>query len=291
MGAGRGRRGTVVRVLITGAGGQLGGELVEAFPGHEVLATTHADLDVTSRDATVGAINSWAPDAVVHAAAWTDVDGCESDVDRALSANVLGTRHVAEGARRAGATLCYISSDYVFAGDSGCPNTEWDETAPLSVYGRTKLAGEREAGEGALVVRSSWICGRRGHNFVKTMLRLAAASSDPLDVVDDQHGSPTFATDLAEMVALLVAARRRGVFHVTNQGATTWHGLARDVFALSGHDPDRVRPVATADLHPLRPAPRPAYSVLDNAALRLSGIPLLPHYAEPLERLIKELTA
>jgi dTDP-4-dehydrorhamnose reductase len=277
-----------VRVLITGAGGQLGHDLVRAFSGHEAAPTTHDQLDVADRDAVLATITELRPDAVVHAGAWTDVDGCETDPDRAFRVNALGTRHVAEGARLTGARVCYVSTDYVFDGTGERPWVEWDEPAPLSVYGRSKLGGERELDPGATVVRTSWVCGAHGRNFVKTMLR-AAAERDELTVVDDQHGCPTFTSDLAEAIERLVVARLPGTFHVTNQGATTWFGFARAIVAAAGFDPAKVRPIATADLHPRRPAPRPANSVLDNAALRLSGIPLLPDWHDPLDRLVREL--
>jgi dTDP-4-dehydrorhamnose reductase len=279
-----------VRVLLTGAGGQLGRELLEAFEGHAVLAATHQQLDVADRDAVLQACGGFGPDVVVHAAAWTDVDGCEGDPDRASRVNALGTRHVAEGARLVGARVCYLSSDYVFDGAAGRPYTEWDRPNPLSAYGRSKLGGEHELDPGATVVRTSWLCGRHGNNMVKTVLRLAS-ERERLAFVDDQHGCPTFAGDLAAMVRALVVARRPGLFHVTNQGATTWFGLARAVLEAAGLDPERVEPVSTDMLRPPRPAPRPRYSVLDNAALRLSGLPLLADWREPLERLVKELTA
>ena len=278
-----------MRVLITGAGGQLGHDLVEAFADHDTVATTHGQLDVADRDAVLAAITELRPDAVVHAGAWTDVDGCETDPDRAFRTNALGTRHVVEGARIAGARVCYVSTDYVFDGTGDRPWVEWDAPAPLSVYGRSKLGGERELDPGATIVRTSWVCGAHGRNFVKTMLR-AAAERDELTVVDDQHGCPTFTSDLAGAVRRLVVARLPGTFHVTNQGATTWFGFARAIVAAAGHDPAKVRPIATADLRPARPAPRPANSVLDNAALRLSGLPLLPDWHDPLTRLVKELT-
>jgi len=277
-----------VRVLITGAGGQLGHDLLRVFTGHEVVGTTHGQLDVADRDAVLATITELRPDAVVHAGAWTDVDGCETDPDRAFRVNALGTRHVVEGARLAGARVCYLSTDYVFDGTGDRPWVEWDAPAPLSVYGRSKLGGERELDPGATVVRTSWVCGAHGRNFVKTILR-AAAERDELTVVDDQHGCPTFTSDLAGAIARLVVARLPGTFHVTNQGATTWFDFARAIVAAAGFDPAKVRPIATADLHPPRPAPRPANSVLDNAALRLSGIPLLPDWHEPLDRLLKEL--
>ena len=286
-----------MRVLVTGAGGQVGRELVAAFAAagrDEVAAFDHARLDVGDRDAVLQAIGAVRPDAVVHAAAWTAVDACEADPGRAYRDNALATRHVAEGARLVGARVCYLSTDYVFGGTATAPYTEWDAVGPRSVYGRSKLGGEAELDPGSTVVRTSWVCGRSGANVVKTVLRLAETRDDAgrpkeLAFVDDQHGCPTFADDLAAMVRSLVVARLPGTFHVTNQGATTWHRFAADVLAAAGHDPSRVRPVATADLVPPRPAPRPAYSVLDNAALRLSGVPLLADHHEPLERLVKEL--
>ena len=278
-----------MKVLLTGAGGQLGRELVEALSEHKVVATHHAGLDVTDRDAVLQAVTGTGPDVVVHAAAWTDVDGCQRDPDRAWEVNALGTRHVAEGARLAGARVCYLSTDYVFPGDTDRPYTEWDATGPRSVYGRSKLGGEQELAPGDTVVRTSWLCGRHGRNFVKTILRLALEQEE-VPVVDDQHGCPTLADDLAAMVNRLVTLRLPGTFHVTNQGRTTWYGLACEAVVAAGFDPGRLRPVATRDLDPPRPAPRPAWSVLDNAALRLSGLPLLPHYRESLERLVKEVT-
>ncbi|MGH9178761.1 MAG: dTDP-4-dehydrorhamnose reductase [Acidimicrobiales bacterium] len=279
-----------MRVLVTGGSGQLGTELRDAFPGHEVVAPRADVLDVADRDSVLQCITTVEPGTVVHAAAWTTVDGCQLDPDRAFLVNALGTRHVAEGARMVGARVCYISTDYVFPGDADRPYNEWDDTGPLSVYGRSKLGGERELGPGATIVRTSWVCGRHGRNFVGTILGAAvAAGPGELTVVDDQRGCPTFADDLAAMVAALVVARLPGTFHVTNQGHTTWYGLAREVIAAAGLDPAVARPITTAELDPPRPAPRPRWSVLDNAALRLSGIPLLPDYHEPLERLVRAL--
>jgi dTDP-4-dehydrorhamnose reductase len=281
-----------VRVLVTGAGGQLGRELVEAFagPSTSVVALTRAELDVGDRDAVLGAITSLRPSAVVHAAAWTAVDDCEGDPDRAFRVNALGTRHVADGARRVGAHVTYVSTDYVFDGRQAAPYVEWDPPAPESVYGRSKLGGELELDPGSTVVRTSWVFGRHGHNMVKTLVRLALGEGD-VRFVDDQRGCPTAADDLASVIRHLVTARLPGTFHVTNQGAVTWYEVARFVFSSAGADPARVVPVTTEELDPPRPAPRPANSVLDNAALRLSGIPLLPDHREPMGRLVKELVA
>jgi dTDP-4-dehydrorhamnose reductase len=282
-----------VRVLVTGAGGQLGRELVDVFSEgerHEVLGCSHETLDVGDRDSCMQVIGGTAPDTVVHAAAWTDVDGCETDPDRAWRVNALGTRHVAEAARLVGARVFYVSTDYVFDGATDRPYNEWDDTGPVSAYGRSKRAGEAALGPGDTIVRTSWVCGRHGRNFVKTVLRLVSAGKE-MKVVDDQHGCPTFADDLAGMIYRLVVARRPGLFHVTNQGATTWYRLAADIVAAAGLDPALVTPITTAELEPARPAPRPANSVLDNAALRLCGLPLLDDHHVPLERLVKELTA
>jgi dTDP-4-dehydrorhamnose reductase len=281
-------------VLVTGASGQLGREVVERFdadPAWRVVACDRRALDLTDRDAVLGAITTVAPDAVVHSGAWTAVDACEGDPDRALAVNALGTRHVADAARRVGAHVTYVSTDHVFSGDKQAPYHEWDETRPVNTYGRSKLAGERELDPGSTIVRTSWVFGRHGTNMVKTVLRLAEAQDVDLRFVDDQRGCPTAAADLAGAVHDLVAAQRPGTFHVTNQGATTWFAFARDVVALAGGDPGRVRPVSTADLDPPRAAARPASSVLDGAALRLGGLPLLRDHHEPLEELVRELRA
>lgn len=276
-----------MRLLITGAGGQVGRELVDLFDGHDVVAIASDRMDVGDRDQTIGAITSIRPDVVVHAAAWTAVDACESDADRAFRTNSLGTRHVAEGARHVGAHLVYLSTDYVFDGTKASPYHEWDDPGPLSVYGRSKLGGERALGPDDTIVRTSWVFGRYGTNVVKAVLGLADEPGE-LHFVDDQRGCPTAAADLASTIRALVVARLPGTYHVTNQGPTTWFEFARDVLTFAGHDPARVVPVASSALR--RSAPRPANSVLDNAALRLSGFPLLADHREPLERLVKELT-
>jgi dTDP-4-dehydrorhamnose reductase len=282
-----------VKIFVTGAGGQVGHDVVTCFgrAGHdEVIGADHGTLDIGDRDAVMQAITSTGPDAIVHCAAWTAVDACEGDPDRAFLVNALGTRHVAEAARRVGAHLLCLSTDYVFDGAQPTPYVEWDTPNPMSVYGRSKRAGEIEAGPDATIVRISWVCGEHGSNMVKTILRLAA-EHDTLAFVDDQRGQPTFADDLAPMLRRLVVDRRPGVFHVTNQGAVSWFEFAGAVLAAAGLDPQRVRPISTAELQPPRPAPRPANSVLDNAVLRLVGIPLLPDFHEPLERLVGTLTS
>ena len=289
-----------MRVLLTGAGGQLGAEIAVRLadlaaerrrgPALDLLAPRRGELDVGSRDAVLAVLSSFQPDVVIHVAAWTAVDGCEADPDRAYRDNALGTRYVAEGSRLVGAHVCYVSTDYVFDGTAGRPYHEFDLPNPLSVYGLSKLAGERTVGPAATIVRTAWLSGRGGHNMAKTVLRLAAEPG-PLRFVDDQVGSPTMADDLAERVVALALQRRAGIFHVTNQGSASWFGFAREVVRLSGGDPGRVVPIATADLRPPRPARRPPNSVLDNAALRLAGDVPLPPWEVSLARLVAELTA
>jgi dTDP-4-dehydrorhamnose reductase len=293
-----------VRILITGAAGQLGTDvahLAAADAHHQVVAADRARLDVADRDRVLSALTELRPELVIHAGAWTAVDACEADPDRAWQVNALGCRHVAEGAAAVGAHLVSISTDYVFDGMSARPYHEWDPTHPQSVYGQSKLGGEREVlGRlpGAAVVRTSWLCSPHGANMVTTVLQLAARAArsgrdgqdSRLRFVDDQRGCPTFTADLAGMVLELGVGRRPGLFHVTNQRPTSWYEFAREVVACAGLDPAMVEPITTADLSPPRPPPRPANSVLDNAALRLSGIPLLPDHREPLERAVKMLT-
>jgi dTDP-4-dehydrorhamnose reductase len=283
-----------VKVLITGAGGQLGRDLqlhCEAR-GDEVVAATHATLDVGDRDAVYQAVTGVQPDVVLHAAAWTAVDACESDPDRAWRVNALGARWVADASRRVGAHLCCVSTDYVFDGTKEGPYVEWDRPDPQSAYGRSKWGGEQEVAAhapGASIVRTSWVCGEHGDNMVKTVLRLA--DRPELAFVDDQRGCPSFTADLAVGIRRLAAARVPGLFHMTNQGAVSWYEFVRAVLESAGHDPAKVRPIKTDELDPPRPAPRPANSVLDNAALRLAGFPLLPPYRESLDRLVARLAA
>jgi dTDP-4-dehydrorhamnose reductase len=204
----------------------------------------------------------------------------------------LAVRWLAESCERADARLVQISTDYVFDGSLDRPYNEWDHTAPQSVYGASKLAGEREAsmlGTAAMIIRTSWVCGQNGSNMVKTIMRLATQHSE-LAFVSDQVGHPTFTADLAPMIRRLAVERRSGVHHVTNQRPTSWYGFAREVVAAMGKDPDMVRPIATAELQPSRPATRPANSVLDNTVLRVGGIPLLRDFGEPLRETVKALS-
>jgi dTDP-4-dehydrorhamnose reductase len=288
-----------MRVLVTGASGQLGTDIVAELerraadrrrgPKWQIVAAGRRELDVSGRERVLAVIADLEPDVIIHAAALTDVDACEEDPERALAVNALGTRHVAEAARLVSAHVCYLSTDYVFDGRSKRPYTEWDRPNPLSVYGLAKLGGEQEVDRSATIVRTAWVCGRYGHNIVKTILSLSASGA-PLRFVDDRRGSPTSSSDLAAKVVDLASSRRPGIFHVTNQGETTWYGLARAVLSHAGLDPGRVEAIAAADLDPPRPAPRPANSVLDNAVLRMEGDELLPPWEVSIGHLVEALT-
>ena len=276
-----------MKVLITGAGGQVGREAVAIF-GDDAVGLDHAALDVTDSVAVRAAIDAHRPDAIVHCAAYTAVDKCESHPDEAFTHNVIGTRHVMNTARAVGAYVVYLSTDYVFDGTKPDPYVETDTPNPLSVYGKTKLAGEQEIDERSAVVRISWVCGRYGNNMVKTILRLAE-QHDTLRFVTDQRGQPTIVSDLVTLLPLFVEQRLAGVWHATSQGAVSWYEFAREVLLAAGEDPARVEPITTAELQPPRPAPRPANSVLENARLRDAGIPLLPDFRASLPRLVAEL--
>ena len=283
----------IVKVLITGSAGQLGTDLVASAKrsGLEVVATSHADLDITDRDQVARKFAQVAPAVVIHAAAWTAVDACESDPQKAIRINGDGTANVVNAARQVGARVIYISTDYVFDGTKSTPYIESDLPNPQSVYGASKLAGEQAVDLSLdAVVRISWVCGEHGNNMVKTILRLAS-TSPTLTFVDDQIGSPTFTSDLAPALINFATQSRTGIWHITNQGATSWFGFAQDVLRAAELDPNRVKPIATADLRPQRPAKRPANSVLENAQMRQANMTLLDDYHTPLQRLVDRLAS
>ena len=282
-----------MKVLITGSAGQLGTDLVASanHAGLDVIATSHADLDITDRNLVSQKIASAAPEAIIHAAAWTAVDACESDIKKAMAINSDGTANVANAARQIGARVIYISTDYVFDGTKATPYIESDMPNPQSVYGASKLAGERHLDLNQdSVVRISWVCGEHGNNMVKTILRLAA-TSPTLTFVDDQIGSPTFTSDIAPVLVDFARESRTGIWHLTNQGITSWFGFAQDVLRAAELDPNRVQPIATADLRPQRPAKRPANSVLENAHMCKANLTLLDDYHIPLQRLVDRLAS
>jgi len=284
-----------MKVLVTGAGGQLGLDLVDAFADHEVEARTRAELDVTDEAAVAATVQQLRPDLVLNAAARTDVDGCESDPDGAHRANALGPWWLARSCARIGATLVTFSTDYVFdgaaprgPGGSSRGFVESDVIAPLNVYGRSKAAGERLVREtlpAHHIVRTAWVSGARGRNFVRTMLRLGLEGG-PVRVVDDQIGSPTFTRDLAAAVRRLAVSGRYGTVHLVNEGSCSWFQLAEAVFSEAGMEVD-LAPQGSQAIS--RPAIRPGWSVLDTTHARASGSGPLPHWRDGLARLIDEL--
>ena len=279
----------VLKVLITGANGQLGHELVRAAiaSGHKVVASSHETLDITDKLAVDVAITAARPDVVIHAAAWTAVDACESDPDKAMLVNGTATKYIADAAHAVGAHVVYISTDYVFDGSKTSAYDEGDTPNPQSVYGASKLEGERALGPNDAIVRIAWVCGFYGGNMVKTILRLA--EQPQLKFVDDQIGNPTFADDAAEMIVRLATEKRPGTWHVTNQGDVSWYEFAREVLMAAGFDAGKVAPIKTRELQPPRPAKRPFNSVLNNSSLKRAGIELLPDFRVPLARLVSQI--
>jgi dTDP-4-dehydrorhamnose reductase len=282
------------RWLVTGAGGMLGRDLVDVLAARGVATTalTRADLDVCDPDAVRHAVAGH--DVVVNAAAWTDVDGAETAYEEALAVNGGAAGIVADACADAGARMIHLSTDYVFPGVADAPYPEDAPTDPVNAYGRSKLAGERAVlGTGGTVVRTAWLYGAHGPNFVATMLRLAGIR-DTVDVVDDQRGQPTWSYALAARLVdlgsrLSADAAPAGIYHGTASGETTWYGLARAVFAGAGLDPDRVHPT-TSDRFP-RPAKRPAYSVLGHDRWAAAGLKPLRDWRSMLDEALPSLLA
>ena len=275
-----------MRVVVTGAAGQLGHDLRQALAGCEIVPLDLPAFDLT--DVSCGqCIVGAAPDVVIHAGAYTDVDGAEREPARAMAINAEGTARVAQAAEQVGARLLYISTDYVFDGKKGSPYAEDDRPAPLNVYGRSKLAGEKEALAGCtnvLVVRTAWLYGNAGRNFVKTIMALAD-ERPVLRVVADQHGCPTRAEDLAKAISALIGNEIQGILHVTNEGECSWYEFAQEIIRLSGR-PATVEPIMTDQTD--RPAARPAYSVLSAERRRRLGIKM-PHWKEALNGYIRRV--
>jgi dTDP-4-dehydrorhamnose reductase len=281
------RSGATTRWLVTGAAGMLGRELVAVLDGHgAVTAADRAALDITDPAAVEAAVAGY--DVVVNAAGWTDVDGAETAEAAATAVNGHAVAGLARACAATGARLLQISTDYVFPGTAVSPYAEDAPTEPVNAYGRGKLVGERAVRtilpDTGYVVRTAWLYGAHGGNFVRTMLWLAS-QRETVEVVDDQYGQPTWTRALARQLATLGAAAVRGTapagcYHGTATGQTSWYGLARAVFAAAGLDPDRVRPTTTEKFP--RPARRPAYSVLGHHRWAAAGVPLQPPWQAQL---------
>ena len=282
----------VMRVLVTGSKGQLGSELVSILGerGTPVMGVDRPGIDITQSGSIATAFSLFEPTVVINCAAWTAVDDAETNEPAALLANGVGPELLASACASAGAWLVQISTDYVFAGDASVPYLETDEPAPLTAYGRTKLAGEvavrRVLPDAHYIVRTAWLYGINGNNFAKTMLKLMA-ERDTVSVVTDQVGQPTYARDLAHQLIELIDARpAAGTFHGTNSGVASWFEFAQAVFAGAGADTARVLPTDSASF--VRPAPRPAYSVLGHDAWAAAGLAPMRDWREALDAAFKD---
>ncbi|WP_438434606.1 dTDP-4-dehydrorhamnose reductase [Gorillibacterium sp. sgz500922] len=276
-----------MRILVTGANGQLGSDLVAILEksGHDVLGTDRMELNITNQEICDKVITEHKPEVILHTAAYTAVDQAEEDVEAAYLVNAVGTRNVAVAAEKVGSRLCYISTDYVFDGIATKPYHEYDNTDPKSIYGKSKRAGEvltMSLCKRSYVVRTSWVYGQNGQNFVKTMLKLGR-ERDVLKVVNDQVGSPTYTNDLCCFLADLIQTERFGIYHATNQGECSWYEFARAIFDEAGISV-RLEP-CTTDEFP-RPAPRPSYSVLSSLAIRTNGFRELRNWREAVSEFI-----
>jgi dTDP-4-dehydrorhamnose reductase len=278
------------RWLVTGSAGMLGQDVLTVLKdaGIEATGLGRADLDITDADAVLAAVTGHS--VVVNCAAWTDVDGAETAEDAATAVNGTGVRNLAAACAATGARLLHVSTDYVLPGDATEPYAESAPTGPVNAYGRSKLVGEQAVlellPESGYIVRTAWLYGEHGPNFVATMLKLAA-QRDTLDVVDDQHGQPTWSYALAERLVELGRAGQApaGVYHGTAIGRTTWLGLAREAYRLSGLDPERIRPTTSAAF--TRPAVRPSFSVLGHDGWSAAGLAPLADWRVQLAEAVR----
>ncbi len=281
-----------MKVLVTGANGQLGSAIIELFEkgGIHCIPSDRKHIDITSRESVFEGIKKESPDVVIHTAAYTNVDLAEQNKEQAFLVNATGTKYLAESAEKIGAKFCYISTDYVFNGLSDIPYKELDKTNPINVYGQSKYAGEeyvRSLCSKFYIIRTSWVYGNTGTNFVKTMLRLAEEKSE-ISVVHDQIGSPTYTVDLAAIIMELIRTSKYGTYHVSNLGTCSWFDFAKAIFSEI-NAPIKVKPVTSLEFKTT--AKRPHYSVLDQTALRENGLPELRPWREALHEFLEEIGA
>lgn len=276
-----------MKILVTGSDGQLGLALQRQNNNYELVCCSRSKLNIENKEEVARCIDIEQPNIIINCAALTDVDGCESYPEKAMSANGYSVEFLSTAAKKIGAKLVQISTDYVFDGSKESPYLESDEPNPLSIYGQSKLLGEQLAGDDALIIRTSWVMSNDGKNMLRTILNLLGGEAD-LFFVNDQIGCPTFTDDLASSIYALVQEDTSGIFHITNSGVASWHQFATKVAQLSGADTKRVKPIATSELKPRRPAERPANSVLKNEKLITCGFSPLPSYIETLGSIIQK---
>ena len=270
-----------MKILITGAYGMLGSDLREVLKNHELIVTGSKDLDITNEENVIDFIDENSPEVVINAAAYTAVDDCETNYDEACAVNAIGPKNLAIACKKQDVPLVHISTDYVFDGSKRTPLLENDALGPQSAYGKTKLEGEKfiqEYTDKYFILRTAWLYGIHGNNFVQTMLSLAE-NHDEITVVDDQIGSPTYSLDLAVSIANLLNSDKYGIYHLTNEGECSWYEFSKRIFELSDVDV-KVLPVTTEEFP--RPAPRPHYSVLSNQKWIKAGFPPMRKYEEAL---------
>lgn len=268
-------------LLVIGAKGMLGRDLMgilhSSFPNNEVIGWDIEEIDIQKEEDTVTKIEKLQPDIVIHIAAYTDVDGCESNEEKASAVNAEGTKHVALAALRCQAKMVYLSTDYVFDGNKREPYLESDSPHPLNVYGRSKLKGEQyvqELVKGPLIIRTQWLYGKFGKNFVASILQ-QGREKRVLSIVNDQIGSPTYTVDLAKAISVLIQFEAQGIFHVANSDLCTWYTFGQAILKLSGMDKVRIIPISSKELG--RPAARPSYSVFNCQKLKKeTGLALRP---------------
>ncbi|WP_068777559.1 dTDP-4-dehydrorhamnose reductase [Paenibacillus sp. FJAT-26967] len=278
-----------MKVLVTGANGQLGTDICQVLKaaGHDVFGYGRRELDFTDQEQCGLVLRRVAPDVIIHSGAYTAVDKAESEADQAFLVNAVGTRNLAVEAEKLGAKLCYISTDYVFDGRGTVPYNEYDRTNPQTVYGKSKLAGElltQSLCSRFFIVRTSWVYGKSGNNFVKTMLKLGREQSS-LNIVHDQVGSPTYTLDLACFLLELIQTEKYGIYHASNSGTCTWYEFAQMIFKEAGVEV-LINPCST-DQFP-RPAQRPAFSAMDSMGIRTNGFKGLRPWQEGLVDFLKE---
>ncbi|NGM82388.1 dTDP-4-dehydrorhamnose reductase [Paenibacillus sp. 7124] len=284
------------KVLVTGAAGQLGRDAVLLLErqGYEVLACDRQEMDITDLDQCSEVIGEFGPEAIIHCAAHTAVDAAETDIDAAYLINAVGTRNVTVAAEKVGAKLVYISTDYVFDGQGSQPYHEYDNTDPKSIYGKSKRAGEilvQTLSTKYFIVRTSWVYGKYGNNFVKTMLKFGQ-ERPVLQVVDDQKGSPTFTVDLATFLLELIGTEKYGIYHASNTGVCTWYEFTQAIFAeaeeiLGLKFTAKLEPCTTEQFP--RPAPRPRNSAMEHLSIRTNGFQDIRPWREGLKAFLKDI--